>query len=252
MPTWICEGCATETSADSDEALVGASLAHLTERHPEWGVTERGVRNYFEAVGRLTGGTERLDQIGVVEVRATGPENADDVVAFFDHDAFAGNPSWASCYCLYHHIDRSPGLDEWGTRTADDNRTDLGMRLRDGSTWGWVAYVDGKIGGWVNASPRSAFPDHAAGNDEDATTGAIVCFIIAPPYRRHGLGKQLLDAACAGLRERGMTVAESYPVLDGSDDAGSYPGPISLYEGAGFERVEGGNDKQGVARKMLV
>jgi GNAT superfamily N-acetyltransferase len=252
MANWTCEGCAAELSAESDEALVGVALAHLTETHPEWQVTEMGVRNYFAALERLTGGTERLDHIGTVEIRPTGPENTDDVVAFFDHDAFAGNPAWASCYCLFHHIDRAPGLDEWGRRSAEDNRADLDKRLRERSTWGWVAYVDGKVGGWVNASPRSAFPDHATGTDDDATTGSIVCFIIGPPYRRHGLGKQLLQAACDGLKERGMKVAEAYPVLDSSDDAGSYPGPISLFEGAGFERVEGGNEKQGVARKILV
>ncbi|MDQ1403032.1 MAG: hypothetical protein QOG03_1348 [Actinomycetota bacterium] len=252
MPGFPCPfGCGSDISADDDEGLVFAAHGHFSEAHPEMGLTEMSVRNYFEAADRLTGSTERLDQIGEVVIRPTGADNVDDVLAFFDHDGFAGNPGWAACYCLFHHIDRSPGLDDWGNRSAQQNRQDLAERLADGSTWGWVAYVDGHLGGWVNASPRRSFPDHAAGTAEDDTTGAIVCFVIAPPYRRHGVGRALLDAACQGLAERGMTVAESYPVIEPSGDAGSYPGPLSLYLDAGFERVEGGNERQGVARRQL-
>lgn len=252
MPGFPCPfGCGADIAADDEEGLVHAAHGHFSEAHPERGLTEMSVRNYFDAFDRLTGPTERLDAIGAVEVRPTGPDNAEEVIAFFDHDAFAGNPGWAACYCMYHHVDRSPGLDDWGSRSASQNRADLAARLADGSTWGWVAYVDDRIGGWVNASPRSSFPDHATGTDEDASTGSIVCFIIAPPYRRHGLGKQLLAAACDGLRERGMTMAEAYPVLDPGDDAGSYPGPLALYLDAGFVQVDGGNARQGVARKAL-
>jgi GNAT superfamily N-acetyltransferase len=252
MPGFPCPfGCGADISADDDEGMVQAAHGHFTEVHAELGLTEMSVRNYFDAADRLTGSTERLDKIGDVEIRPTGPANVEDVIAFFDHDAFAGNPGWASCYCLYHHVDRSPGLDEWGMRSAQQNRTDLAARLADRSTWGWVAYVDGKVGGWVNASPRSAFPDHAVGGSDDDTTGAIVCFIIAPPYRRHGLGARLLAAACDGLREAGMTVAEAYPAIGPGGDAQSYPGPLSLYLEAGFERVDGGNERQGVARKEL-
>jgi hypothetical protein len=58
------------------------------------------ARNYADATKRLTGSTERLSEIGEVAVHRVTDDRIDDWLRFFDHDAFAGNPDWASCYCL--------------------------------------------------------------------------------------------------------------------------------------------------------
>jgi GNAT superfamily N-acetyltransferase len=76
--------------------------------------------------------------------------------------------------------------------------------------------------------------------------------VIAPPYRRHGLARRLLDAACTGLRERGCTIAEAYPSRDlqSGSDADAYHGPLSMYLAAGFRPVRD-TDRCTVVQKQL-
>jgi hypothetical protein len=69
------------------------------------------ARNYAEATERLTGGTERLSEIGVT-VHPVTEDRVGDWLRFLDHDAFAGNPDWASCYCLEPHLPATPELPE--------------------------------------------------------------------------------------------------------------------------------------------
>ncbi|MFZ4618252.1 MAG: hypothetical protein ACOYM2_18915, partial [Rectinemataceae bacterium] len=58
-----------------------------------------------------------------------------------------------------------------------------------------LAYVDARPAGWLNASPRSEYGFFRgidpAGPEPSSVVG-LSCFVIAPPYRRHGV------AAAAG------------------------------------------------------
>jgi ribosomal protein S18 acetylase RimI-like enzyme len=236
--------CGTTVSADDLDSLVPVALDHFTQQHPDLGIQQHEVRDYLEAEERLTGGTERLDEIGAVEFHEATADRLDDLLAFFDHDAFADNPAWASCYCMCHHVGGGSS-PEWRARTASQNRADLAERIRAGTTIGHLAYVDGRVAAWVNASPRSAFPEHAGrdGNPDDEV-GSIVCFVVAPPYRRHGLAERLLEEACRGFAQRGLRFAEAYPFREPRDDATAYHGPLSLYLDAGFTEVS--EDERGV------
>jgi len=63
--------------------------------------------------------------------------------------------------------------------------------------------------------------------------GTAICFVIAPPYRRHGIARRLLDAACEGFAAQGLAYAEGFPVKEPQSDAQAYHGPPSLYQAAG-------------------
>jgi GNAT superfamily N-acetyltransferase len=236
MPSTTCH-CGIELHAEDLDALVPIVLAHFEQTHPEFGLVEVNVRDYLEAEQRLSRATERLPHIGDVEVHEASGQRLDDILRFFDRDAFAGNPAWASCYCMCHHVRGGP-VPEWSKRSAAQNRADLIARVRDGSTTGLLAYVDGNPAAWLNASPRAEFPEHR-GQDAhpDHEVGAIVCFVVAPPYRRHGLAARLLDGACENFARRGFRIAQAYPrkQLRG-DDAGAYHGPLALYLDAGFRQ----------------
>ena len=65
--------------------------------------------------------------------------------------------------------------------------------------------------------------------------GSIACFVIAAPYRGHGVASRLLDAAVSRLRDRGVKVAEAYPINDKQSPQSNYRGPLSMYLRAGFE-----------------
>ena len=77
-----------------------------------------------------------------------------------------------------------------------------------------------------------ALDDEPTPNSE--TVGAIVCFLVAPNHRGKGVARLLLDAACAGLREQGMTVAEANPRPAARTPADNHFGPLSLYLTSGF------------------
>jgi len=71
--------------------------------------------------------------------------------------------------------------------------------------------------------------------DDAGEVGSIVCFLVAKPFRGQGVAAGLLDAACAGFRERGLRVAEAYPSRTAAGDAATYHGPLALYLRAGFK-----------------
>src|SRR5262249_56537659 len=109
------------------------------------------ARNYAEATERLSGDTERLSEIADAIVHPVTRDRIDDWLGFFDHDAFAGNPDWASCYCLEPHLPATPELPE---RAWRDQRATMAGRP-PGGTFGYLAYGHGRPGGGGNASFRS-------------------------------------------------------------------------------------------------
>ena len=73
-------------------------------------------------------------------------------------------------------------------------------------------------------------------------------------HRDHvGANRALLEAACEGLQEQGMAVAEANP-RPGTDDPGAnHRGPLSLYLAAGFT-IDREDESDGTVfvRKSLV
>lgn len=115
-------------------------------------------------------------------------------------------------------------------------------RLRGGTTFGYLAYVDGRPAGWVNASLRSDYglfrhadPDGPA----PASVIGVSCFVIAPPFRRHGIASALLDQVIADASGRGASWIEGYPHNKPEEgDAGHFRGPRSMYDARGFEPIK--------------
>jgi GNAT superfamily N-acetyltransferase len=237
-----CFECAALIEADDADAVAHAFVAHGQERHA-WSYPEQAVRtyarNYAEATERLTGGTERLSEIADVTVHPVTQDRVDDWLRFFDYDAFADNPDWASCYCLEPHVPAPPEQPE---RPWRDTRATVAGRLSGGTTFGYLAYVDGRPVGWVNASFRSDYglyqPADAGGPPPQSVIG-VSCFVIAPPFRRHGVASALLDRVIADASARGASWVEGYPHnKPEASDAGHFRGPRSMYEARGFEAIE--------------
>jgi ribosomal protein S18 acetylase RimI-like enzyme len=65
---------------------------------------------------------------------------------------------------------------------------------------------------------------------------AIVCFVIAPRWRRRGVARTLLDAALSSFAARGIRVVDAFPFNAGDSTTPSdhYHGPQSLFRAAGF------------------
>lgn len=186
-------------------------------------------------------------------VRELTPHLLGDWLAFFDRDAFADNPEWASCYCHFYHADHS--TKDWDDRSAAENRAASSGLIDSGRLRGYLAYVDGKPVGWCQAAPRILIRNIE--NDEDLAVpdaqrvGSIVCFVVAEPYRRQGVAHELLEAACNGFRRQGLAIAEAYPRLGAETDAANYHGPLSLYLESGFATFRT-SDRFAIVRRTLI
>lgn len=245
-----CFECAEVIEAP-DDRLGDEFLAHARSAH-DWPYPDQGIRNYAEATLRLTGGSERLEEIGDIEVFPVTLDRLDDWAEFFDHDAFVGTPEWAACYCLEPHShdpesavgvsDLEPSGPPSDVPSWRENREGMRSLLRDGGAHGYLAYVDGHPAGWVNASKRADYTLYRLVDPDGPDPGEVIgvsCFIISPPYRRHGVAGALLDRVLADASDRGAEWVEGYPFNEPREgDAGHFRGPRALFDARGFEEVE--------------
>jgi GNAT superfamily N-acetyltransferase len=236
-----CFDCDEVIEAESLEVLKDVFAAHGQRNH-SWEYPEEAIRNYAcnyaEAIERLTGDTARKEEIGEITIHPVTEDSIDDWLQFFDHDGFAGNPDWASCYCLEPHI---PPTAENPERPWRESRSIMVERLSKGETYGYLAYVDNTPAGWVNASLRSDYKHFQLvdpnGPDPTSVIG-VSCFVIAPPYRRHGVASALLDHVIEEAAARGASWIEGYPRNEPeSNDAAHFRGPRSMYTKRGFQPV---------------
>ena len=193
--TLDCFECGATVEADDEDALGEAFLGHARSTH-EWPYGDQDIRNYAEATQRLTGPAERLPEIGPVTIHPVTEDLLDEWAGFFDHDAFVGKPEWAACYCLEPHVHAKDGSPS-DSQHWRQNREAMLRRLRAGQSFGYIAKVGDRVAGWVNASKRSDYSlyrDGPAADPADEDVIGIACFIIAPPYRRHGVAAALLTA----------------------------------------------------------
>jgi GNAT superfamily N-acetyltransferase len=192
----------------------------------------------------------RLPTIGEVAIHDVTPDRLADYQTFFDHDAFRDFPSWQACYCMapYQTGDEDP------EPTAAENRREMSAKITRSTVVALLAYVDGKPVGWCNYGETTWFaglkkrfelkPAEAEG------VGSIACFVIAAPYRGHGVATRLLAAAMDRMRDRGVRVVEAYPAKDIDSPQSSFRGPLSMYLKAGFQSYRETGPYQ-IVRKTL-
>jgi ribosomal protein S18 acetylase RimI-like enzyme len=196
---------------------------------------------------------ERLEQIGPVEVRDVTAELVPDYLDFFDHYAFRDFPPWQSCYCIETHLTGDD--DELAQRTAGDNRRDMCESIKRGQVTGLLAFEGGKPIGWCNYGETTRLSGlmHKLGlvASGHEGVGSVACFVIAAPYRGHGVASLLLDAAVERLRARGVWAVEAYPISSDDSPRTNYRGPLAMFLRAGFEPY-GETGRHLILRKNLM
>jgi ribosomal protein S18 acetylase RimI-like enzyme len=194
----------------------------------------------------------RLPEIGEVEIHDVTPERVADYLSFFDHDAFRDFPSWQSCYCMETHSTYTD--EESAARTAGQNRRDMSEMISRNQVTALLAYTDGKPVGWCNYGETTKLSNVMRRFGTDASgyegVGSVACFVIAAPYRGHGIASRLLDAAVERLRSRGLRAVEGYPHRGADSAQTNYRGPLSMYLRAGFELYRE-TERNVIVRKTL-
>ena len=144
--------------------------------------------------------------------------------------------------------------DEWAARTAAENRRDMSALITEGKVTGLLAYANGKAVGWCNYGETTRLGGvmrklGLAAADHEGV-GSVACFVIAAPYRGHGVASRLLDAAIERLHQRGVRAVEAYPRRFEDSAQANYRGPLSMYLRAGFELYRE-TDRNLIVRKTL-
>jgi GNAT superfamily N-acetyltransferase len=176
------------------------------------------------------------------------PEHRGDYLRFFDHErgpAFPDNPEWAKCYCHFYEV---PVSIPWDSLDGAANRQAMDARIACGEMDGFLAYAGGEVVGWLNAQPCHKLPHACARLRIPAPAlpvppheaAVIVCFVVAPPWRRRGVARALLHGALADFDARGIRVVDAFPWNTGPGDTtptDHYHGPLALFAAAGFTEI---------------
>jgi len=183
-----------------------------------------------------------------VRIERLTPARVEDYLDFFDHErgpAFADNAEWAKCYCHYYHV--APAI-HWPSLDGNANRVAMRERIASGEMEGFLAYADQGVVGWINAQPyhklrhacarlRIPAPALPVAPHEAA---AIVCFVVAPDWRRKGVARASLHGALTDLFARGIRVVDAFPWKVDPDEtapADHYHGTLSMFIAAGFVAI---------------
>ena len=180
-----------------------------------------------------------------------------DYLDFFDHRAFTDDNPNGPCYCT------SPNQDAESIKRMVSEFASFGVKdtlrkyavemLNHNKIQGYLAY-DGELSvGWCNAADIETYagfvPEFARENTCGKTI-AIVCFEIAPEYRRMGIASAFIDRVCSDAKTNGYAAVEGYPKLSDQRNDFDYQGPLALYQKAGFAEAVKENG-QVIMRKVL-
>ncbi len=145
---------------------------------------------------------------------------------------------------------------DWETGKGVGNRRALKRLVDKGDEPGVLAFASGRAVGWCAVAPREDYPALSRSRIfkpvDDRAVWSVSCLFIDREYRRQGLSKRLLEAACRHARDRGAMIVEGYPHdLGGGDlpDAFVWNGLLPAYERAGFHEVARRSDKRPIVRK---
>lgn len=234
MVTWEVTGDGNRSAARmSWDAEGPASQMLASEAHAQL----EGLRLAADPAARAE--LARLDQIGEVEIRDVSPALLPAYLDFFDHRAFQDFPEWQSCYCIETHLPANLSDDEAAQRVAEDNRHDMSESIKQGEVTALLAFEGGKPIGWCDYGETTRLSGlmhrfGLAAADHEGV-GSVACFVIAAPYRGHGVATALLGAAVERLRARGVSTVEAYPRRSDDSQHTNYRGPLAMFLRAGFE-----------------
>lgn len=192
-----------------------------------------------------------------IVIRPLAPELNADYLDFFDHRAFTDDNPNGPCYCT------SPNQEEEQIRKMVGEFKTYGVKetlrryaaemLDRNMIHGYLAYDGDQSIGWCNAADMESYAGFVPAFAREITCGktiSIVCFEIAPGYRKMGIASAFIDRVCADAGIMGYAAVEGYATLSDQWNDFDYQGPYRLYQKAGFTEVA--REKgQAVMRKVL-
>jgi ribosomal protein S18 acetylase RimI-like enzyme len=171
-----------------------------------------------------------------ITIKQVNSSLLDDFLYYFDKVAFTDNPEWSGCYCQFYHFEGK--RKDWSQRTGNENREVAIKLITSRKMNGFLVYYKANPIGWCNANLKDSYPvliqDEDINYIYDGKIGSIVCFLIAPEYRKKGIARELLQFITEYYKSKNFDYVEAYPRKKVKSDAHNYKGPISLYKSERF------------------
>ena len=192
-----------------------------------------------------------------LEIKALTPELEEEYFDFFDNRAFSDGSPYYPCYCNAFNMSKEQIASELFGRSkiygGGANGWKRALResaiqmLRTDAIQGYLAFENGLSVGWCNANDRMNYfrvgefdldnvPSDEAPVDcqQKGLIKSVVCFEIAPEYRRKGIATRLLEQVCLDALKDGYILVEAYPAKTGENVGLAFTGTPHFYEKAGF------------------
>ena len=187
-------------------------------------------------------------------IKPLTPDLLGDFLYYFDNVAFSDNPNWSTCYCHFYHFNGKN--KHFFKRTTEQNRESSKELILSRKMNGLIAFQNDKPVGWCNVNSKENYakiPYKGETLDSESKIASIICFIIAPAYRKQGIARKLLQFAFSHLKNNGYEMIEVYPRREEYlSDAHSYRGPVSLYTSEGFSVYKKLKDYYIMRKKLQV
>ena len=172
-----------------------------------------------------------------IVVRPATPDRFEDVTRIL-----APTKSGAeACWCLYHRLSSS----EFNRLRGAERPEHLRRLCEREHAPGLLAYRGAEPVGWCALGPWADMGrlqrSRTIPRIDERHRWSIVCFVVRAAHRRQGVAAALLDGAVDYAREVGVGLLEGYPVEPGGERLSSsfaYVGTTTMFEAAGFHRVE--------------
>lgn len=163
-------------------------------------------------------------------------ENWEDLVELFGVRGACGG-----CWCMYWRLTHR----EFQEKKGVGNKKLFHKLVSERKPVGVMAEVNGKPVGWCSISPRKDLirlsNSRLLKPVDEQPVWSITCLFINKEFRRLGLSKDLIKAACDYAKGLGAQIIEAYPIIPKKDpvpDVFAWVGFVESFRKAGFKRVE--------------
>lgn len=190
-----------------------------------------------------------------LEIQKLSVDLCSDYLRYFDQMREEDYEEFTGCYCVWYHW-----CEQYESKRVSYEKSggscfkrDLARRLiNEGKLQGYLAYSNAQVVGWVNANDKEnydrlsrvnrpelwEFKESIAPNQQEPKVKSIVCYSIAPEFRRQGIAGNLLERICKDAKRDGYDYVEAYPGLGSDNVHRNYHGPLAMYEKQGFHMVK--------------